>query len=52
MTDTRGNREGDDEQQDEARTSRETGGDAPAAGSIEEREAIATDSDDMDDDDQ
>lgn len=42
----------DEEQEEYGRTSRESGGDAPAAGSIEEREAIATDTDDeMDGDD-
>lgn len=41
----------DGEQQDEARSSRATGGDAPAAATIEEREAVATDSDDLMEDD-
>lgn len=39
--------DGDDEQQDHARGSRDTGGDAPAAASIEEREAVAADDDDL-----
>ena len=34
------------EQEDVERESRQTGGDAPAAGSIEEREAVAEDTDD------
>ena len=46
----------DTPEQDEAeRTSRQTGGDAPAAGSIEEREALAKDEDeqfDADEDEQ
>ena len=33
------------DQEDVERTSRQTGGDAPAAGSIEEREAVAEDND-------
>lgn len=38
--------------QDQAeRKSRQTGGDAPAAGSLEEREAVATDEDDEFEDD-
>jgi hypothetical protein len=41
----------DEDQQEVARSSRETGGDAPAAASIEEREAVATDTDDLVDDD-
>lgn len=36
----------DPEQEREERTSRKTGGDAEAAGSIEEREAVARDEDD------
>ena len=35
-----------DEQEERARTSRETGGDAEAAAPIEDREAVATDTDD------
>lgn len=41
----------DEDQRDVARSSRDTGGDAPAAASIEEREAVATDSDDLMEDD-
>lgn len=41
----------DEEQEREARRTRETGGDAPAAGSIEEREAVAEDRDDEFDED-
>lgn len=37
--------ESDDEQTGEARSSRDTGGDAPAAAPIEEREAVAEDDD-------
>lgn len=40
----------DDEQAQEARRSRDTGGDAPAAGSIDEREEVAEDRDDEFDD--
>jgi hypothetical protein len=36
----------DDDQQEQTRTSRETGGDAEAAAPIEDREAVATDTDD------
>lgn len=39
------------DQDDVARSSRDTGGDAPAAASIDEREAVATDSDDLMEDD-
>lgn len=35
------------QQDDVARRSRQTGGDAPAAGSIEEREAVAADRDEL-----
>ncbi len=35
------------EQEELARRSRDTGGDAPAAASIEEREAVARDEDDL-----
>lgn len=38
--------EQEDVQEQDARTSRQTGGDAPAAGSIEQREAVAEDRDD------
>lgn len=37
----------EEEQEKEARRSRATGGDAPAAASIEEREAVAQDRDDL-----
>jgi hypothetical protein len=36
----------DDDQQEQTRSSRKTGGDAEAAAPIEDREAVATDSDD------
>lgn len=39
-----------DDQDELARTSRETGGDAEAAAPIEDREAVATDTDDPADD--
>lgn len=35
-----------DDQEEQARKSRETGGDAEAAAPIEDREAVATDTDD------
>lgn len=37
----------EDQRPDEAEQSRETGGDAPAAGSIAERESVAADEDDL-----
>jgi hypothetical protein len=42
-----GTRDRDDDQQEHARESRDTGGDGPAAASLEEREAVATDSDEL-----
>lgn len=51
MSDERTADAADGDQEREARESRETGGDAPAAGSIEEREAVAEDRDDEFDDD-
>ena len=42
-----GARDQDDDQQEHGRESRDTGGDAPAAASLEEREAVATDSDEL-----
>lgn len=50
MSDERTANDADAEQAREARASRETGGDAPAAGSIEEREAVAEDRDEQFDD--
>jgi hypothetical protein len=41
----RGQPDGDTDQDDAARRSRKTGGDAPAAASLEEREAVAEDRD-------
>lgn len=37
----------DEEQESEAREGRESGGDAPAAGSVAEREAVASDDDEL-----
>ena len=39
------------EQREEAEQSRDTGGDAPAAGSLDEREAVAEGRDDLFEDD-
>jgi hypothetical protein len=39
--------DGGGDQEQETRSSRDTGGDAPAAATIEEREAVATDSDEF-----
>lgn len=51
MNDDASNADGDtpgrSEQEQAERETRQTGGDAPAAGSIDEREAVAEDSDDL-----
>jgi hypothetical protein len=42
-----GKRDRDDDQEEHGRKSHDTGGDGPAAASLEEREAVATDSDEL-----